>query len=258
MRQGWYYGGDTSNRGWYYGRGYERETVAYRNLRISEGSPLTPAEISAINTNIRAIKYGSGYTVASATLNTSNALNYYFLTNPSFDLRAYTGFYLTLTDTGGKTKKVLLGAVGTGETLDSNIYASLNLASGWTTTNATVIDADSFSVTAGGGYVRLNDKFTVGALYKGSFAATSSSGSATLSALGAEPIIASGVSNLYRTAGNIHSRIANSAIATVDITTLDVRKVLTPSATGIWFTPVSEDAGWLPGSATYTAAFTKN
>ena len=59
----------------------ERETRIY--LGLNPG--LTAAQISAVNTNIRAIKYGAGYTVASATLNISNVLNYYFLTNHDVD-----------------------------------------------------------------------------------------------------------------------------------------------------------------------------
>jgi hypothetical protein len=92
-------------------RQLEAETLAY--LRTT-GAVLTQAEVTALNENIRDIKYSSGISLVAATGRLATVALGAFIDVPSVDLRAYEGFVATYTETTN-TAVCLIGAAGAGE-----------------------------------------------------------------------------------------------------------------------------------------------
>ncbi len=134
--------------------------------------------------------------------------------------------------TGGYEAFAFLGAVGAGETLDVDYLSGWNLGSGWTPVNVTVVDVDTYNVTVAGGTLTKVSSVTSGALYK--FSYTGADGVVFLDTVALLNSIFSGSSGVYRTAngtGTMLKRI--SGIGTVNITTLEGNRVLTPSTSGV-------------------------
>lgn len=276
------------------GRRWQCETDIYMSL------PSPALDKPTVDTYIKAVKYGSGVTFSSVTLNMSNVASYYFVSNPSTDiLRPFSGFYATFTDTSGKTKKVLLGAAGlvAGETYTEKLSNGTfdDNTTGWAANRGggTQSSTIASSHPAGGGqsddyliitdigdcgsYQQATQTVTVssGGLYKTSIyfkQGTSGAGAACLTLIkssGSIDILTGNTTtswvlrSTYITIidddNSISYRIAKST--STDGTALfdeaSFAQVLTPSLQGIWFTPVSEDSGFLPNSATFTVAISR-
>lgn len=223
------------------------------------------ANFATINNNIKAIKYGSGVVISGLTGNISNATGYLFLSNPSVDLRWLKGFYLNLND-GSKNLKVLVGDAGTGETLSGIEIMSdpgfdnaglWTAQTNWSVTGgkgvaaAAAANAQLYQTSSPGG-------FTVGALYKQTATFNIASGSVALRLAG---VIATANAQLrYLTA--IGAGMAAGVIAistfTGDVDSLSIQKVVTPSATGIYFSSPTVDSGFNYNAASFTATATRN
>jgi hypothetical protein len=267
-----------------YRGGFEPETIIYANL---PGVSKTHAELAAIDTNIKSIKYGSGVTLASLALNTSNLINYYFFSNPSVDLRPYTGFYASISD-GSKTKKVLLGALGTGETyLDIISGDTLNgnmetgdPPSNWTAMGAPTVSSVADERTGGTGSKSMNivrgtanlsvtqqiATLSTGKLYYASGWAKNGTIAPDIYLQATTRFVQGGATWRY---GSAH-RTSSASVMSIDIyipgaagvtgrvDDIYAGQVLTPSALGLWYTPVNEESGWNPNAASYTLTITRN
>ena len=79
-------------------------------------------------------------------------------------------------DSSNRMLKGVLKAAGTGETDTGDLLSGLGLTSGWIASNATIVDSNTFSTTAVGGYVRKDGIITENGLHKFSYTATPSAG----------------------------------------------------------------------------------
>lgn len=241
----------------------EPETLTYLLLNPTA----TSAEIVAANLNIRAIKYGSGVTLSSLTLNMSTTATG-LITNSSVDLTPYsstvwgsTALQLTVND-GTNDFTLTPAAAGTGETLDDDLLAGWNLTSGWSVEGGAITNATT--ATASGALLEIyRSILTRGALYKGSFAATVQQGTAKITdTVGNLTYIANGATSYFTaTLGGAgpYWVIRNSSTEntkTIVITSQAVQKVLTPSTTGILYTGGS-GATFNPNAATKSITITK-
>jgi hypothetical protein len=239
--------------------GIEAETAAY--MGINPG--MTTAQIMAVNDNIIAIKYGSGVTLASQTANISNIASYYFISNPSTDLRPYTGKYATFND-GTKTKKVLLGLVGSNEQYDTELLLNPSFAintdnwNAWQGTLASVVGGqigNCCEITRSSGVYsgaysapyNFSGKLLKSTIYIKSGTSLNEAyafGVTTGSGIGAKTGTSSTSwtqNTQYKTgvAINYYEIIKNtSTVGTMLFDEASCKQVLTPSATGIWFTGV--------------------
>lgn len=235
------------------GWGLENETISY--LAIS-GVSLTDAQIVTLDTNIKAIKYGSGVTLSSLTANLSLVAAGAFITNPSVDLRPYIGFKHTLT-AGGKTAVGWGKAAGTAETYDTELIVNGDCASAeppgvaWTLTDGsiTIHDGEAYFVTTPiNQRMSQNIAQTNRALYKTVATCT---------------VLTAGTWHIYHDSGSgadlasVATQSIYTGSATADVWTVGVRartdtstfradnishkKVLTPSSQGI--TVVSAQGG---------------
>ena len=91
----------------------EDETLAYI---ATHGVSRTPAEIAAIDTNIKALKAGTPVVLSSLTAKLSTVDGTAFVTQSSVDLRPYKDFKLSFSD-GSQALVGWGGSYGTGETL---------------------------------------------------------------------------------------------------------------------------------------------
>jgi hypothetical protein len=251
----------------------EPETLTYLAL---PGVTLTTEEIAVLNSNIRLIKNGRTITLLAQTVNISNpAGGPLFLSNPLTDLRwmAGLGWYLTLTE-NTNTLKVLVGAAGTGETLDAELLTAV--------TNYVTLPFDTF-ITSGkdvtsaikllalGQQVALNNSITVatGALYKVVTDLTLSSGTAPLyelfwneSSWEVSFSIPEGASSKYQTViSNGELTYAGALDASGYVTnfslTQSLKKVLTPSATGVTFSSPTVTGTFNYAATSYTLSISK-
>ncbi|MHB8123117.1 MAG: hypothetical protein ACYDG4_13285 [Desulfuromonadaceae bacterium] len=222
-------------------RRLEPETVAYQSLANAVQTQFTT------NENIKAIKYTStGLTLASLTAYFSTVAGTTFVTGVSQDLRWLSSSCwstpptLTWSD-GTNTYSLTPGAAGTGETYGDNLAAleTLNLTSIWTTSGATVNDANTFTNTAATGHV-IRPIATVGTLFRAALTMSVTAGAGRMGGGSSIPIYClSGESNKYATAVNTTILLSNSAGgigAVTDANSAVLQPVLTPSATGLWFT----------------------
>lgn len=235
-------------------RHLEPETVNYCSL---SGASCT--DQFTFNEQIKLIKYNSGsVTLSGLTCNISNATSYLFVSNPSSDLRKWLGYYITFTSSTGNTLKVKVSAVGTGETLQTNIFASFNFTSGWSTSNATIIDATNFNVTSASNYIRTNNTHTIGALYKSSFSAIGIPNNYLRDNNGVILCARDGSNNYATALGNSTLINGNTGTGNLQVTTLVSQKVLTPSATGIYFTDPVVTGTFNYNATSFTATITKD
>jgi len=162
-------------------------------------------------------------------------------------------------DSSNRMLKGVLKAAGTSEGLGDDVFTPLDFtnAPNWGTINATVNDADTFTTTDANGRVYTNSVATtlaIGALYKSSFSANETTGTSSLSNVFS---VIDGSSNVYNTSVSTILRIGNTTnSAVVDVTTLSVQQVLTPSALGA--TIVSAKAGETYNFSYKNPSFTYN
>lgn len=140
------------------GPSVEAELAAYMSL---PGVSLTGAQIASLNTDIGTIKYGSGVTLSSLTLNMSTTATG-LITGSSVDLRPYsstiwgnTALVATVSD-GTNSFTLTPGVVGTVETLGSTL-----LTTTWTNNAAGLYE--TFTSTGG-------DNVTAGNTFQAGFA----------------------------------------------------------------------------------------
>jgi len=151
-----------------------------------------------------------------------------------------------------------------GETLDVDLLNGWNLTSGWTVIVGMIIDSANAMHSSTGGvgvYVTANP-ISIGQLFKCdySFASTATAQlriiNSTIDAL--QPTsgtIASGSYIMSAILGKPYIRHNAGGATTID--SLVFNKVLTPSVTGIWFTPIS-DTGVNLNAASLTITVTKD
>jgi hypothetical protein len=175
-------------------RQLEAETLAY--LRTT-GAVLTQAEVTALNENIRDIKYSSGISLVAATGRLATVALGAFIDAPSVDLRAYEGFVATFTETT-KTAVCLIGAPGTAEAAVTDVLAGWDLTT-WTGVNVTVVDANTYTANAVGSTLKSGNVFVNGALYKGIFDITATAGTCNLSDNSGNSYWVDGSVNTYKT-----------------------------------------------------------
>ena len=259
-------------------RGFEPETVAYAQL---PGAASTHAALAAIDTNIRAIKYGSGITLVSVTTNISAVDLTAFLSNPSTDLRPYcnAGWKATITDASAKYNVAILGARGTGEgSTELLADTSFDNAGSWTA------QVPGWSI-AGGKGVAANvgqDKnlfqaiaSPIGRLVKFTAICDSYSGGNARFRAGASGStvlpVGTGTRSAYITVLDITALLGlwrNNAIETnltATYTDLSCLNITTPSALGCTLLNapggaqsfISKDAAFTYNAASYTITITK-
>jgi hypothetical protein len=262
-------------------RRLEPEVLVYNALPNAAQTQFDTNEI------IKRIKYGAGVTYASVTVDKSNVAGAMFFTNPSIDLRLFTGFYATLND-GSKTLKVKIGAAGTGETVDTELVTNGTFTTdttGWT--NRASYEFDTFAVSDGklsligdgsetptsyAAYSDDNIALVAGALYKRSLDVVVNSGAGISAALkqsgtsgasyNAVSITSTSTNTAYLTAPLSENVVfllyrSTNAATNVLVDNASVKKILTPSALGVLFSnPV--DGGLNYSAASYTVTITKD
>lgn len=219
----------------------------------------------------------------------SNVTSYYFLDNLPAEVLQFAGSgdQLRIYD-GAKWKVVTLGAKGTGETLSGvELITNGTFASntnGWTPVGCTlnsVAGGDAgncLEITRTGGttqtaYVTVFSA-TLGRLYRrdvkikdGSIASQNAivhayravspfTGLISLANLISTSawVLSTGYGTCVETAADysLYLRKNNSSEGTLLFDTASLQQVLTPSTSGLWYTPVSEETGWSPNAATHT------
>ncbi|MFA6972689.1 MAG: hypothetical protein WC208_15000 [Gallionella sp.] len=254
----------------------EPETLVYNALTSKGYDQFT------VNEMIKAVKYGSGVTLTSQTLNLSTVAGSVFGSNPLTDLRWTKGFKITLTDTLGQTL-VFWGGGNSTETLSSEMIT------GWTTpgiptceyetltVNANGHDLDSvINTTATSGFGNAYSNLlgsSAGQLNKIVIAYTKTSGQDPIfytkdTGFGAAVTVnqtLTGSHTLYytTTTGDKYAYIENSALASWNAT-ITHKQVTAPSATGIYGLStkggsngyVSIGATFNPNDTSYTIAVT--
>lgn len=240
---------------------YFAETLAYWRLNPSA----TPAQILAINNYVRQIKLGSGVTLASVTAKLSLVNGTPFVTQVSQDLRwlANTGWKVTFTN-ASNSAYLLAGAAGTGETYGSNPFAPFNFTSGFSTSGATVSDADTFVTAGGAGGLYKDGIFIAGKLYKAKVVGSVTSGTLSINSVSAGvnnrvQIAAAGAYG-YHTgiAGNTYIYLRNSAASTTDVSSIEVLEITAPDATGFIGSTNWTISGITGGEASYTVTITRS
>jgi len=173
-------------------------------------------------------------------------------------LAANAGKYLIITDASGRYLKGWIKAAGTGETLGADVLAGFDFTSGWGTTDAAIVDANTFNATSEYGFVYKLNVFTQGSLYKGSFDAVNSAGVSEVRQSGGARLLADGETGSYYNAAAVSRTILirSNAISTVDVATLTLEPVLTPSTDGC--TIVSTKGGTTYNFESKDASFTYN
>jgi hypothetical protein len=173
-------------------------------------------------------------------------------------LAANAGKYLVITDASGRYLKGWIKAAGTGETLGADVLAGFDFTSGWGTTDAAIVDANTFNATSEYGFVYKLNVFTQGSLYKGSFDAVNSAGVSEVRQSGGARLLADGETGSYSNAAAVSRTILirSNAISTVDVATLTLEPVLTPSTDGC--TIVSTKGGTTYNFESKDASFTYN
>ncbi|MFA5346515.1 MAG: hypothetical protein WC294_00090 [Methanoregula sp.] len=192
-------------------------------------------------------------------LRISNLADHYFLDNLDAAVLQFAGSgnEMHISD-GSKTKKVLLGALGTGETYSTILSGAPNFLSGWDVRGGGVIEnGTTYYTTANPGGVTLTTPLPIlGALYKTSITGTAGGFNSIMDADAATIYLSTWGTTGYVTSKQTGMRqfyIRNTTITSQTIVSaLNWDKVLTPSAIGLWYTPVSEESGFNPNAASHT------
>ena len=139
-------------------------------------------------------------------------------------------------DSAGRFLRGVLSAAGTGETLDVDLLLGFNFTSGWTALEGGAItDADTYSSVDGGG-VRSGALFTVGALYKRSYASDNAFSYCRVSNAAGTQLLSATITSgaVYHTGitNYLYTYLRNSITGTTNVATMTAQQVLTPSADG--------------------------
>lgn len=113
----------------------------------------------------------------------------------------HTRYLLTFTDAAGVKAYAYTGDRGGGEALGSELLSPLDFTSGWSTVGATVNNANTFTNTAGDGYVTKDILATIGSLYKVSFSSSGTSTQRRIIGSSSIPQYSTGATS-YKTAQN--------------------------------------------------------
>jgi hypothetical protein len=174
--------------------------------------------------------------VTSGTLHiaTKNGEAMFFHDSIDFSGYAGGGYQFVFRDSAGVIATAFSGDVGGGEA-STDILAGWNFTSGWIITNATINDANTFTVNAQYGsitsVVSVLDSI-IKLVYEGtdsagtSYMGTSSSSVLSLKAINATPIYVTGIANVV----NLKNRVS---AGTTDVTTLQALKLTDISSTGL-------------------------
>lgn len=178
-------------------------------------------------------------TLATAAITAGNALMDTTTANAfaapvGVDFGAYrTGKHiLKLVDSANKEVWAYIGATAPGGLEEAtDVLSGWNLTSGFTTSGATIGDADTFTATGNYGYISKASILTSGGLYKGSFDADIAT--SYMSDNNGNWQILSDISNKYVTAGGISFRIYGRFTNDVtNITSMSLYRVTSPATTG--------------------------
>jgi len=175
----------------------------------------------------------------------------------------YRNRSVSINDGTGKYARGFIGAVGSGETYSSEILVGWNFTSGWTPSNATIVDANTIQSTLANGSISKAYSLIVGRLYKGVMAGAISSGSPVLGYTSGGDYLLSDFGTGFKTNNGSNGIIVRAATsgAILDVTTLELYQVLTPDSTGILVTSTrggatqsfaSVDAGFNSNAASFT------
>lgn len=159
------------------------------------------------------------------------------------DLSSYADVYkLILTDSAGKKATGFTGSVGGGLALGDDILDGLDLTSGWTPTDASISDSDTFVSSANNGRVFKNVGLGNNVVHQIVADVDASSGTWDIYVYSntpeyGTPSIVTEDGTFYFAAdanmdGIIRVRAAQSGV-TVDINTLTIKQVTEPPATGL-------------------------
>jgi hypothetical protein len=253
--------------------GLESETSAY----FAAHPTMTPAEVAALDLEIKGIKAGTPLTLSSLTLNLSLVSGAYFITRASIDLNRYSGIsgvQYSVAATGVPlTTAVFSGAItaGTVETLD------VDLVDAWTNLGAypfeTFTPGTGSAITqavnsTGAAIANKTVSSVAGALYKLAVEIIKASGTPPKYSWGNAANM--GTPNLpdvtgvlvtgsyYATTPAIYAAPGIVALSAVDFSmpSHSLKKVLTPDATGILAAALT-NGGIAPNSATFVVTVSK-
>lgn len=247
---------------------WEKETLDYLKL---PGVTLSFAQTITLDDQIKIIKGGGTITLLAQSVNISKINGLAFLTNPSTDMRKFKGFKLSV-KAAGKTLVGWVKAVGTGETLGSEVLSNYDFSGTWGDndvpqgwTLAGTVDAsnyltaddanDRLTITTNGNTamgISQSDILTLGKLYKAAVDINSVVTGRIKAQVGgsvAELIYLSspGVTTAYRTYRVSSENIvfANRVpleVGNVTLNNFSLKPVLTPSALGCTIASTIEGA----------------
>lgn len=156
------------------------------------------------------------------------------------------------------SSRYLLGwvkAAGSSEGLGSDAMASFDFTSGWSTSNATVNDSNTYTTTANNGSI-YKAVLTYLMLYKITFDSTQTAGNSYFS-IPSAPGVLDGQSDVYKTWTHSLGRVMfynTVSGAVTDVNTITVYPVTAPSSSGV--TIVNTQGGstynWLSKDANFT------
>jgi len=165
-------------------------------------------------------------------------------------LTSKIGHLLRVKDSAGKVIQGWIKAAGTEESGDDDL-AGFDFTSGWGTVGTvTIDDANSFTTTGAGGVTKANILSVSQGLYKVIY----NGGTVSVRDANGTIIFVTAPGTAYRTnfasGSSATFYLRKAATGTIDVATLELHRILTPSATGITITSTK-------GGATYNWA-TKN
>ena len=171
-----------------------------------------------------------------------------FVDSDVIDLSTYAGgsYLLAFYDSSNRVAWAYGKTAGAGETLGDELLPQ-NLTSGWTESNCTINDADTFTTPSGsGGPITTATVLPANILVVGSLNATPSAGIVELALNGSTLSFGiSPVSSAYKTIATssaVGARIRNTDTSTTNITSMTMKQVLTPSALGLTITSTPDGA----------------
>lgn len=185
-------------------------------------------------------------TLANVRLSLVNGYAFFDTSASNSDYKNNINSQFEVMDSAGKKAIGYIKSAGTGETY-TDVLSGWDFTVDWTAIGTgAVVDADSYSTTIVGGIRKT--VLTDSALYKGSYArSTTSSGAGFYDHIAPSVYFPGEFTDQYFVARGTSIYLRNASAGTTDVTTLTLKQVLTPSATGV--TIVST-----PGGSTYNWA----
>ena len=148
---------------------------------------------------------------------------------------------ITITDSTGKEIVGVLGAVGTGEALGSELFPDLDFTSGWTPLTTTINSANQYTVISNGiRGVAKPSVFNLMGLYKGSLLGTSTNSTPTLTTFSISPLIVGTGFCAMGSTGYVTPNLPDIYIRGVNhiandivvVSSISLKQVTSPSTTG--------------------------